>query len=169
MRNYDLLVCDADGTVRETTVDGQFFPTKPGEWRLRRGVKERLAGIDWQAVGFGVASNQGGVFKGMLSELMARRLLVEMVRAALPARVVDDRTFLPHLSSAFIQFCPHDPRGVCSCRKPMPGMLTRIMAFYDARPTRTLFVGNSDTDLKAAQNAGCMYMDEREFFAGGEP
>jgi D-glycero-D-manno-heptose 1,7-bisphosphate phosphatase len=169
MRSYDLLVFDADGTVRETTVEGQFFPTKPGEWRIRAVVKERLAGIDWKAVGFGVASNQGGVFKGMLTEGMARQLLIEMVKEAMPPDTFDPRTFLPHIANGFIQLCPHDPRGVCSCRKPMPGMLTRIMAFYDARPERTLFVGNSDSDLKAAQNAGCMYLDEQVFFAGSEP
>lgn len=168
-RKYDLLICDADGTIRETTVPGQWYPKAPGEWVVRPGVKERLATIDWEAVGFGVASNQGGVFLGELSESMARQLLIDMVKAVLPPDVVDDRTFLPHMSTAFIQLCPHDSRGVCSCRKPMPGMLTRIMAFYDASPQRTLFVGNADTDRQAAVNAGCMYMDEADFFAGREP
>lgn len=169
MQKYDLLIVDADGTCRETTVPKQWYPKAPDEWRIRPGVKERLATIDWDKVGFGVASNQGGVFLGELSEAMARKLLVDMVKAALPPDVVDDRTFLPHMATGFLQLCPHDPRGVCSCRKPMPGMLTRIMAWYDINPCRTLFVGNADTDRKAAENAGCLYMDEADFFAGREP
>jgi histidinol-phosphate phosphatase family protein len=167
--SYDLCVFDADGTIRETTIPGQWYPKAPDEWRLRDGVKERLAAIDWNKVGFGVASNQGGVFKGELSEAMARKLLVDMVREAMPEWAVGEAAFRPHMSTGFLQLCPHDTRGVCSCRKPMPGMLTRIMAWYDVNPCRTLFVGNADTDRKAAENAGCMYLDEADFFAGREP
>lgn len=168
-RRYDLIVFDADGTIRETTVSGQWYPKAPGEWRIRPGVKERLATIDWNTVGFGVASNQGGVFLGELSEATARKLLVDMAKEAMPEWAAMDTAFRPHLSTGFLQLCPHDPRGVCSCRKPMPGMLTRIMAWYDAAPARTLFVGNADTDRRAALNAGCLYMDEADFFGGGEP
>lgn len=167
VRRYDLLVCDADGTLRQTTVPGQWYPKGPDEWRLRPGVKERLGEIDWSKVGFGVASNQGGIFKGEVSEDMAYKLLFDMTVAALASTDVLSSAVQPHVMRRFVLLCPHDPRGVCPCRKPMPGMLTRIMSFYDVRPARTLFVGNADTDMRAAQNAGCMYMDEAEFFGKG--
>lgn len=38
-----LYVFDADGSVRETTVPGQYFPILPGEWKLRPGVVQKLA------------------------------------------------------------------------------------------------------------------------------
>ena len=159
-----LYVFDADSTLRDCTVPGQNFPCRPGEWRLRPRVKSKLATIDWKDAGFGVASNQGGVAKGMLSELMARELLIDMAREAFAGIGDMETAFQPHIPKPFIQLCPHDPRGTCSCRKPMPGMLTRIMAFYDVRPEHTLFVGNADTDMQAAANAGCQFAWEDAFF-----
>lgn len=118
-----LYIFDADGTMRDCTVPGQHFPLTSSEWRLRPKVKVKFATIDWDTAGFGVASNQGGVAAGMLSELMARELLVDMAREALSGVPGMDTCFRPHVSKAFIQLCPHDPRGVCACRKPMPGMV----------------------------------------------
>ncbi len=158
------IVFDADGTVRSTTVAGHYFPRRPNEWELRPNVRERFAQIDWSEVGFGVASNQAGVALGFLSELMAHQLLVDMSREAFSLVPAMASVWTPQVSKPFIQLCPHDPRGMCACRKPMPGMLTRIMAYYDVRPAETLFVGNADTDRAAAQNAGCMYQDESVFF-----
>lgn len=165
MKKIELFIFDADGTIRSCTVPGQYFPCRPGEWQLRPRVKEKLASIDWNDAGFGVASNQGGIHKGLLTELMARELLIDMAREALSGVPGMDTCFRPHVSKAFIQLCPHDPRGVCACRKPMPGMLRRIMAFYDVKPEHTLFVGNADTDMQAAANAGCLFSWEHEFFA----
>lgn len=165
MRNLGLICFDADSTLRDTTIPGKHFPTKPGEWVLRANVKERIAKVDWNRVGFGVASNQGGVARGMLSEVMAKNLLVDMAKEAFSLLPELAGIFLPHMPKPFIQLCPHNPDDRCSCRKPMPGMLTRIMAWYDVPPSRTLFVGNADTDQQAANNAGCLFQWESEFFA----
>ena len=164
MKNIQLMIFDADGTLRNCTVPGQYFPLRSGEWVLRPQVKEKFASIDWGDVGFGVASNQSGVHLGMLSELMARELLIDMAREAFSGISDMETAFRPHIPKPFIQLCPHDPKGVCACRKPMPGMLRRIMSFYDVRPENTLFVGNADTDMQAATNAGCLFSWESEFF-----
>src|SRR3954469_23765035 len=81
LRDVRLIIFDADGTLRRTTVEGLPCPNRPGEWELIPGVRERLGEIDWGAGGarFGVASNQGGVGVGYLSLTAARRLLEEMV------------------------------------------------------------------------------------------
>ncbi|SMC17422.1 D-alpha,beta-D-heptose 1,7-bisphosphate phosphatase [Desulfacinum hydrothermale DSM 13146] len=58
-----------------------------------------------------------------------------------------------HLAAAF--FCPHRPDEGCSCRKPAPGMLRAAARLYPMDLSKTCFVGDKESDLEAARNAGC--------------
>ncbi|MGD8628680.1 MAG: HAD-IIIA family hydrolase, partial [bacterium] len=163
MDKHKLIIFDADGTLRRTTVEGQPCPDAPGEWELIPGVKQKLSKIRWGspsqgAVGFGVASNQGGVERGYLSEDMARRLLEDMVAAVLDSKPEE----------GMVEYCPHSPDGGCGCRKPEPLMLQRLMARWGVRPEETLFVGDMESDRGAAENAGVDFQWAHEFF-GWDP
>ena len=150
-----LYIFDADGTLRRTTVEGLPCPNRPGEWELIPGVRERLAEIDWSQARFGVASNQGGVGLGYLSLTAAWQLLEAMVVEAFNLRE-------PPPGS--IEICPHAPHLGCSCRKPNPEMLIRLMQRFGARPDETLFVGDMDKDEGAARAAGTRFKWADEFF-----
>jgi D-glycero-D-manno-heptose 1,7-bisphosphate phosphatase len=152
-----LYIFDADGTLRRTTVEGLPCPNLPGEWELIPGVRERLGRIDWSEGGarFGVATNQGGVGLGYLSLAAAQSLLEEMVIEAFGVRA-------PPPGS--IEICPHAPHLGCSCRKPNPEMLIRLMQRFGARPDETLFVGDMDKDEGAARAAGTRFKWADEFF-----
>ncbi len=152
---FRLYIFDADGTLRRTTVEGLPCPNRPGEWELIPGVRERLAGIDWNEARFGVASNQGGVGVGYLSLAAARGLLEEMVVEALG---------VPKAPPGSIEICPHAPHLGCPCRKPKPLMLLRLMRRFGTRPGETLFVGDMDRDEGAARAAGTRFMWAHEFF-----
>jgi HAD superfamily hydrolase (TIGR01662 family) len=155
-----VLIFDADGTLRWTTVPGQPSPKAPDEWRLMPGVRERLSALDWGPRGhrLGVASNQDGVPLGDLSHDMALRLLRDTVEAAIG--------FVP--MSAAIEMCVCDPRQVCPCRKPAPGMLHRILRRFGASPAEALFVGDLDIDREAACRAGVSFEWAGAFFGGRE-
>jgi D-glycero-D-manno-heptose 1,7-bisphosphate phosphatase len=154
-----LLVFDADGTLRWTLVPGQPCPNAPGEWRLLPGVAERLRALDWGPRGhrLGIASNQNGVALGYLSARMARRLLRETVEEALG--------FVP--GDAAIEMCTCSPRRRCPCRKPAPGMLHRILRRFGLPPQEALFVGDLEIDREAAARAGVGFAWAHEFFGGG--
>ena len=49
--------------------------------------------------------------------------------------------------------CPHSPVDKCKCRKPMPGLLNRLVEAAGQKSLEIAFVGNSDTDMEAAQNS----------------
>jgi D-glycero-D-manno-heptose 1,7-bisphosphate phosphatase len=151
-----LLIFDADGTLRWTTVEGQQFPTAPHEWRLLPGVRERLRAIDWRRHKLGVASNQGGVALGHVTGPMARRLLYDMVEEALG--------FVP--PDARILMCTCPPDRDCHCRKPRPGMLLRILRSFALPPAEALYVGDLELDREAARRAGVAFRWAREFFDG---
>jgi D-glycero-D-manno-heptose 1,7-bisphosphate phosphatase len=59
-------------------------------------------------------------------------------------------------------YCPHHPdfTGKCSCRKPEPGML--LQAIEDYKPKRTVFIGDKNTDLLAAEKAEIEYVDIKD-------
>jgi len=152
-----LFIFDADDTLRHTLVPGQPSPRAADEWELLPGVAERLQMLPWRSgkALLGVASNQDQVGYGLVSERVARRLLVDMLVAATGHR--------PPLAA--VQLCPHVPAVRCGCRKPEPGMLLSIMHFYGVPPERTLFVGNSPIDAAAAQRAGVSFEHAEDFFS----
>jgi HAD superfamily hydrolase (TIGR01662 family) len=151
-----LVIFDADGTLRWTTVPGQWCPYGPDQWRLMPNVRERLRGFDWGPGGtrLGVASNQNAVADGHLSREMAEHLLRETVRAAV-GHVPD---------GAAIEMCVCPVSDGCHCRKPQPGLLERILTRTGVPPEEALFVGDLDIDREAAERAGVPFAWAAEFF-----
>ena len=52
-------------------------------------------------------------------------------------------------------FCPHIPDENCKCRKPNPGMLIKAVQDHNIDMNQSFMIGNSLTDIQAAQKAGC--------------
>lgn len=103
-------------------------------------------------LGFGMvlATNQGGAALGEFSIDQSLEFNAEL------AAKFAKRDIL--LSAAYI--CFHHPlssdqdKRNCSCRKPKPGMLTRVLLDYRLECENALMVGDQDTDAQAAANAG---------------
>ena len=159
LRRYALVVFDADDTLRRTTVPGQPCPHRPGEWELLPNVREVLGGLRWGSPGWpqlALASKQDRVAYGHLTFEDARTLLRELALAATGHAPPDEA----------LQLCPHALEVSCACRKPHPGMLTRIMEFYGASPAETAFVGNAAADREAAARAGVAFIWAQDLFGG---
>ena len=54
-----------------------------------------------------------------------------------------------------IFFCPHCPEDGCTCRKPMPGLISKARDTHDIDLSRAVMVGDSAKDIECARNAGC--------------
>ena len=52
-------------------------------------------------------------------------------------------------------YCPHRPDENCQCRKPSPTMILTACRFAGIDPGQTFFIGDNESDMKAAENAGC--------------
>jgi len=137
-----LYIFDADSTLRRCTVPGQFCPNAPDQWQPIAPTYHRLRQIDWRDNHFAIASNQGGVAKGYLTREVAKDMLDTLAHVMAPR--------VPHT----IAMCVHASEANCACRKPMPGMLLSIMKYHNMPKSRTLFIGDMDTDEMAAKNAG---------------
>lgn len=153
---HALIIFDADGTLRESTVPGQPCPLDSSQWRLRRGARATVRRLlaRRNAARLGLASNQDRVGWGQVSLAEARSLLRDLARS-LAGRPLPEEA---------IQLCPHRPDECCACRKPAPAMLERIMGFYRVPAERTLFVGDAETDREAARRAGAGFAWAGDFF-----
>jgi D-glycero-D-manno-heptose 1,7-bisphosphate phosphatase len=150
-----IYIFDADGTLRES-VNGQPCPNKPDEWKLLPNVEKTLKEIDWSKNYLGIASNQGGIALGYLDLQMAYQLCCDLIVAA-------TGRWPP---TGCIQICPHAPDAGCSCRKPSPLMLERIMAFWGTRDA--VMIGDMDSDREAADAAGIPFIWAKDFFRCGK-
>jgi D-glycero-D-manno-heptose 1,7-bisphosphate phosphatase len=155
---YDLLIFDADDTLRRTTVPGRPCPRSADEWELLPNVAATLRALPWHRLRYGVASNQDRVAFGELSEEAARELLRSLAVEA--TGIVPDEDA--------VQLCPHAKRDGCTCRKPAPALLRRIMTHFGIPPERTLFVGDAPRDRGAARRAGTAFQWAHDFFGWNE-
>jgi D-glycero-D-manno-heptose 1,7-bisphosphate phosphatase len=53
-----------------------------------------------------------------------------------------------------VYHCPHDRDEGCNCRKPQPGMILEACRHFDIDLDQSYLVGDSDSDMAAALNAG---------------
>jgi len=57
-----------------------------------------------------------------------------------------------------IYFCPHRPDEKCNCRKPKAGMFLKASVEYDIELEKSIMIGDSITDIQAAQTSGCKHI-----------
>lgn len=108
-----------------------------------------------------IASNQGGVAWGFISEADAQALIKD---AAEKVGGVD-----------YWRCCCYDVRAATRNpdskyarksyrRKPAPGMLKEIMRAAGVIPANTIMIGDQESDRLAAEAAGCGFAWATEFF-----
>lgn len=159
LEDLKLLIFDADGTLRRSTVPNQPTPNKDGEWEVLPNVKEKLQKIlsERADVILAIASNQGGIELGYLSREQAAKLLDDLYEE-ITGKCAPE---------GMIQLCP-DFKRPSECRKPKPGMLQKIMEQAKIAQNQTLFVGDSEDDRMTAQNAGVRFIWAKDFFGWNE-
>jgi len=157
--DHRLIIFDADGTLRRSTVEGQPCPDREGEWEVLPGVREKVKPLFDAGTQIAIASNQGGVQLGYLTERMARGMLTQLYY------LLTDRW----PSEGLVQICPHTIDSasggfLCACRKPLPGMILRLMIETGVARERILFVGDRPEDRAAAHLAHVDFEWAGDFF-----
>ena len=102
-----------------------------------------------------VITNQAGIAKGLYSVEQFTHLSQWMKEQFKQNDAVIDH----------IEYCPHHPDGhviefkkVCSCRKPLPGMIRTITERFPIDLTRSALVGDRITDMQAGFAAGVAHL-----------
>ncbi len=140
---YRHVILDRDGVLNCEPPDSGYV-RRPEDFRWLPGALEGLALLHRAGIRISVATNQAGVGRGLmtLAELQAVHARMQAEAAAGGGPV--DAVFS----------CVHAREARCACRKPEPGLLHAAIAQSAIPAAETLFVGDDERDLQAAERAG---------------
>ncbi len=132
--------------------DGVINCRRPGDYVLNwsqflfiPGIEEALKQLATLRLPMIIISNQACVGKGLLDSAMLQEITSRMHQ-----NLADIGVFM---HAAY--YCIHRADENCHCRKPKPGLLQNAAGDYNIDLTRSVFIGDSDTDIQAGLAAGC--------------
>ena len=143
MSRYDTVFLDRDGTINVKAAEGEYIKSVR-ELQLLPGVAEAIAKLNMAGIRVIVVTNQRGIASGV----MTSRDLQE-IHQSLGEELAESGARLDAIYA-----CPHDNKA-CDCRKPRAGLFVQAASdFPDIDFSRSVMVGDSETDAQAAQNLG---------------
>lgn len=151
-----ILFREIDTTVKRPAIfidrDGVINRRRSGDYVLDwsqfvfiPGIREALKQLSSLGFPMIVISNQAAVGKGLLNRAVLEEITVRMNEALLA-----DGTSL-----AATYYCPHRIEDDCPCRKPKAALLQAAADDFNVDLSRSIFIGDSETDVQAARSAGC--------------
>jgi len=151
------VIFDRDGVL----IEDRHFMFQPELISWIPGAVSLIRLLNSRGVKVLVASNQSGVARGLFSEDQVSVFHAEMRRQlAGQGAYIDAIAYCPHHPDATVQRY----RAVCACRKPAAGLLHDLMLTYGLDKPVTLMVGDRESDMGAAANAGVAGL----LFRGGD-
>ena len=135
------IILDRDGVINE---DSDEYIKSPEEFIPIPGSLAAIAKLNQAGYVVVVATNQSGIARGYYDEATLQAMHEKLRQLLTKEGGNIDR----------IYFCPHGPDDDCTCRKPKPGMLRKILTDYNMDPVNVVAVGDSLRDLQAAQAVG---------------
>ena len=134
---------DRDGVLIDNSE--HYYIWKTEQLTLTDGVVENLQLLAREGFLLFIVSNQGGISRGLYTKDNILKLHDELIQ-----------TFKANnIEITEIAFCPHHPEvEKCFCRKPDSLMIEKLMAKYRIRKLDSYFIGDSLSDMDAAEKAG---------------
>jgi D-glycero-D-manno-heptose 1,7-bisphosphate phosphatase len=132
---------DRDGVINE---DSDDYIKSVAEWRPIPGSIEAIARLSQAGWRIYIASNQSAIGRGYMDfdALFAIHDRLQKLCAELGGRIDG------------IEFAPEHPDHASEMRKPNPGMLRDLAKRLQIKLDEVYFVGDSYSDIQAAQAAG---------------
>ncbi len=135
-----MIILDRDGVINR---DSDDYIKSTDEWIPITGSLEAINRLKKAGYLVTVATNQSGIARGLFDQEVLQQIHDKMHRLlAIRGASVDG-----------IFYCPHGPKENCACRKPKPGLLFQIARQFDIDLSETVFVGDSISDIRAAEMA----------------
>ena len=146
---HKALFLDLDDTVR-TSKRGPC-PNRPEDQEVLPNRYDKIH--DYKKRGYKIIAitNQGGIGLGYMTDKQCQDCLKDL----------DDR-----LGGAFdkMYYAPAPPKAKHPLTKPNPGMIHRAQKEMNIDLSKSIMVGDRDSDKGAAQNAGVRFKWAKDFF-----
>ncbi len=136
-----IILLDRDGTINE---DSDDYIKSEHEWKPIPGSLEAIAKLSQSGFKIYIITNQSGIARGYFTLEDFNSMNQKMMK------------LLQKLGGKIdgIYFCAHHPSDQCHCRKPKTGLIEQLAKDINTNLKGSLFVGDSQSDLEAAENYG---------------
>lgn len=136
------LFLDRDGTINVE----RNYVSKIKDFEFQPGIFKLIKSYQQKGFLIFVVTNQSGIARGYYSEhdfQVLNNWMLERFRSK-------------GIKVSEVYYCPHHPEitGICTCRKPLPGMILKAIEDYNISPKVSVLIGDKKRDILAGQNAG---------------
>ena len=133
---------DRDGVLN---LEKKDYVKSIKEFQIIDGVPKAIVELKKKGFLVIIITNQSAINRGLLTVKILNEIhnhLQEILKSNNTS--IDD-----------FYFCPHRPDEKCKCRKPNPGMILKAVQEHNIDMNQSFMIGDSLTDIQAAQKAGC--------------
>ena len=133
---------DRDGVINQERKD---YVKKLDEFKILDKIADAINIIKSHGFLVIIITNQSAINRKLLSVETLNKIHEKL------------QSYLEKYDTSFDQvyFCPHMPSENCECRKPKPGLIIQAVTDFKIDLSQSYMIGNSETDVQAATNAGC--------------
>lgn len=139
------VILDRDGVIN---IDSADFIKSPDEFIFIENSIQAINKLAQHNINLFISTNQSGISR-KLFDLNIFFAINQKLNAGLNKNIIKA-----------IFYCPHHPEfdiAVCTCRKPLAGMINKIKSIYNINLENTAVIGDSLRDLESAKAANCKY------------
>ena len=133
---------DRDGVINQERKD---YVKKIDEFKILDKIADAINIIKSHGFLVIIITNQSAINRKLLSVETLNKIHEKL------------QSYLERYDTSFdgVYFCPHTPSENCECRKPKPGLILQAVIDFQIDLSESYMIGNSETDIHAARNAGC--------------
>lgn len=133
---------DRDGVLNRRIIDD--YVTDWSEFVILPGAVDAVVALNRAGYRCVVVTNQRGIAIGRMSAETVAEIHQRFAKIVAEAGGKLDEFYV----------CPHDRHVGCPCRKPRPGLLDQAHQHSPVDFSRSLLIGDSDSDILAGQARG---------------
>jgi len=138
---------DRDGVINNNAIN--YYTINYKQWVFNPGIIETLKYLYKLKYSLFLVTNQGGISKGCCTKEQVEEL----------HNKVFEELKRNEIEFTDVMICPHHSDFEnCLCRKPKSLMLEKLIAKYNIDVSKSWFIGDSNTDLEAAEKAGIKHI-----------
>ena len=138
-----VIILDRDGIINVKMEPRKYLTSFKMLKYLEKNL-EIISRLGNKGFNFIVATNQPGIATGAVSESFLANLHEKITS--------DLRAYGINILSFYV--CKHHWDDLCECRKPKPGMLNQVLKEFRLNKNCSIFIGDENTDMEAAESAG---------------
>jgi len=139
-----IILLDRDGVINYKAPKGTYI-NKWSNFRFIKKILNLLLKLSKEGYKFIIITNQAGIGRNITMKKDLKIIHKNMIKILLNKGI----------KILKIYTCMHHWKDNCDCRKPKPALFYKASKDFNIRLDKTIYIGDDDRDMIAAENAGC--------------